>query len=626
MLFIGAAAGAAVGGVASEHAPSVFHDVPSVPPNALVEAEHAIRQRVAGVDLERFGEIRRRVLDGVPAGMALNLWEGAEFEALISRTERTSAGYTLSGRLAGVRHGAATLVVNGDVVAGTVWTPTALYDIRTVNGLQVLREVDVASLPPLAPPLARGHLPGGRSGTGTVRPQSDSDASDDGAVVELLVLWTARAAKKAGGVAGIRALIDLGVAAANDAYARSGVHFRLSLVGAEQTDYPDFDELNLSSDVYEEVDRRTEDILAVRDRVGADLTSIVVDGLAGFGGFAIMMHELSLDFANEAFSFVDVDRVAYNTLAHEIGHNMGVHHDRYVAPEGGVFPYSHGYVNQRALDPGAPRDACWATIMAYLSQCFEFGGHRLAVRIPYFSNPNLRYPAPDGDPLGVDESSTFTDRRGPANVVASLNKARHVVANFRRSLGDRGGATDHGDTPTEATPVSVGSITRGLLELEDVDYFRIDVPRTGTLRIETTGATDTRGELASADRDGRLPRRSGRQRRRGRQLPDRTTAEGRRLRRRSARRRRRTRAVPTARGLGLAAPRRSRRFGATGHARGGTVFHRRHLGNRRCRLLPLRLGRGGDAARGERRQRGRLRHALLAGWASGAGRRRQRPR
>ena len=392
-------------------------------------------------------------------------------------------------------------MVNGDVVVGTVWTPTALYDIRTVNGLQVLREVDVASLPPLAPPLAR-HLPSRRSGMGTVRPQSDSDASDDGAVVELLVLWTARAAKKAGGVAGIRALIDLGVAAANDAYARSGVHFRLSLVGAEETDYPNFDELKLSSDVYEEIDRRTEDIPAVRDRVGADLTSIVVDGLAGFGGIGNLMHELSLDFANEAFSFVDVDRVAYNTLAHEIGHNMGVHHDRYVAPEGGVFPYSHGYVNQRALDPGAPRDACWATIMAYLSQCFVFGGHRLAVRIPYFSNPDLRYPAPDGDPLGVDESSTFTDRRGPANVVASLNKARHVVANFRRSLGDRGGATDHGDTPTEATPVSVGSITRGLLELEDVDYFRIDVPRTGTLRIETTGATDTRGELASADRDG----------------------------------------------------------------------------------------------------------------------------
>ena len=73
------------------------------------------------------------------------------------------------------------------------------------------------------------------------------------------------------------------------------------------------------------------------------------------------------------------------------------------------------------------------------------------------------------------------------------------MANFRKSLGDRGGATDHGDTASEATRVAVRSTTRGLLEADDVDYFRINVPRSGVLRVETTGATDTRGELASAE-------------------------------------------------------------------------------------------------------------------------------
>lgn len=494
---------AAVGGMAGERAVPVFRDVRAPPSNALVEAEHVARQRLAAVDLGQFGEIHRRVRQGAPAGLTLNLWEDAEFHALIDRTQRTSAGYSLSGRLAGVRHGAATLVVNGDVVVGTVWTPGALYDIRTVNGAQVLREVNMAALPPLAPPMVRP-LPPRRAGADATQPPS---SSDDGSVVDVLVLWTARAAKKAGGEAAIRSLVDLGVAGANDAYARSGVRFRLSLVGAEQTDFPDFDELEMpfglsdfEMDIHEaELEAQWRAVFAVRDRVGADVVSIVME--MGFGGFANQMHELSPDFEDLAYNFVHVDRVAYNTLAHELGHNMGIHHDRFVAPEGGIFPYSHGYVNQRAFDPGAARDTCWTTIMAYPDQCFR-GGHRLTVRIPYFSNPNLRYPAPDGDPLGVDESSAFTDARGPANAVASLNKARHVVANFRPSRGDRGGAFDHGDVPSEATAVLVRSSTHGFLVAQDVDYFRIDVPRTGTLRIETTGATDTDGELTSADGDG----------------------------------------------------------------------------------------------------------------------------
>ena len=497
--------GVTAGSGAAEWLP-VFHGAPTSA-DALTETQHVIRQRLAVADLRQFAEARRRVRQGPPARLALNLWRDAKFDALIDRTARTSAGYSLSGRLVGVPQGTATLVVNGDVLVGTVWTPAGLYDVRTAEGLRVLREVDVASLPPLVPPLMRDYpVGGGRDGAAA---QSGGD-SDDGSVVDILVLWTERAAKRAGGVANIKALIDLGVAGANDAYARSGVHFRIGLAGAEQTDIPDLDVWDSSLELpgelsdaeqtawQEELGEEWDEVLAVRDRVGADIISIVME--MGFGGFGNLMHELSPNFESLAYNFVHVDRIAYNTLAHEIGHNMGLHHDRFVNSEGAVYPYSHGYVNQRAFNPGASDDSCWVTIMAYLNQC-GWGGHRLGVRIPYFSNPNMRYPAPGGDPLGIDESSTFTDSRGPANAVASLNKVRHVVANFRRSLGDSGGATDHGDTPSEATSVLVRSITRGMLEPEDVDYFRIDVPRTGTLRIETTGATDTHGELASADRN-----------------------------------------------------------------------------------------------------------------------------
>ena len=60
---------------------------------------------------------------------------------------------------------------------------------------------------------------------------------------------------------------------------------------------------------------------------------------------------------------------------------------------------------------------------------------------------------------------------------------------------------DHGNTPDTATLVSIPSTTRGNLEQGgDLDYFRINVRRSGQLRAYTTGSTDTFGTLF---RDGR---------------------------------------------------------------------------------------------------------------------------
>lgn len=63
----------------------------------------------------------------------------------------------------------------------------------------------------------------------------------------------------------------------------------------------------------------------------------------------------------------------------------------------------------------------------------------------------------------------------------------------------------HGDTPETATAVSLSPQTpctpiRGdLVSRTDVDYFRLDVPHPGLLRVETTGATNTSGTLSLAD-------------------------------------------------------------------------------------------------------------------------------
>ena len=488
----------AVGAEELDRGGALFGDAEPVP-GPVAMGPMALRQRWANVEIGRLDAVRGRVREGALAGLRLNMWPDAEFDAVFERMARTGDGYVLSGRLAAVRNGAATLVVNGDVVVGTVWTPRGVYDIRTVGDRQVVREVDVRTLPPLAEPAVRAY-PRNATKAGAERAFNVEDgAADDGSVVDILVLWTAAAAKRAGGRANINALINLSVALANDAYARSGVMFRLSLVGTEQTDFPDAN-LTFSRAVSmyddDQLAAYWNDLGAVRDRVGADIVTIAMEMF--FGGFANLMHELSREFEALAYNFVHVDHLGRTTLAHEVGHNMGLQHDRAVDPQGGIFPYSHGYVNQRALGAQARAGSCWATIMAYLHQCRRHE-HRLGVHVPYFSNPALRYPAEHGDPLGVAADSEFADGRGPADAVRSLNKARHVVANFRPSLGDRGGATDYGDTANDARAVSIPSTTRGFLEAEDVDFFRIDVPRSGLLRVETTGDLDTRGTLTSPE-------------------------------------------------------------------------------------------------------------------------------
>ena len=103
-----------------------------------------------------------------------------------------------------------------------------------------------------------------------------------------------------------------------------------------------------------------------------------------------------------------------------------------------------------------------------------------------------------------------------------------TVGSYRRSTttgggtptgggGGGGGSRDqHGNTPAQATPVSLGAVapwmasTAGQINsASDIDYFELSVPHDGVLVVETTGRTDTMGtvwqdgeELATEDSGG----------------------------------------------------------------------------------------------------------------------------
>ncbi len=149
------------GGLFREVAPA---GVAAVPDISAVADSITLRRRLVAIDFDQLAPPADTAA-AVPAGAAaapsgvltLNLFDDASFTGLVESVAPTfSGGYSLAGRLAGVEMGTMTLVVNGDVVAGTVRTLEATYRIRpAAGGLHAVSEVDLSRLPPLGEPIPR---------------------------------------------------------------------------------------------------------------------------------------------------------------------------------------------------------------------------------------------------------------------------------------------------------------------------------------------------------------------------------------------------------------------------------------------------------------------------------------
>ena len=129
-------------------------------------------------------------------------------------------------------------------------------------------------------------------------------------------------------------------------------------------------------------------------------------------------------FASAGFNVVRINcAVKGESLSHEVGHNFGAQHDRYVLTnaDGAVvankIPGAFGFV----LVPHRVR-----TIMAYNNFCKDILGVGCA-RIPYFSNKDQTYM---GFPLGVPDGFPYfslVDNR------LAMNLTARTVANFRHA-------------------------------------------------------------------------------------------------------------------------------------------------------------------------------------------------
>ena len=368
------------------------------------------RSRLVRIDWDRM-----RSVDGTAQGRAtasgsvvLNLFEDAVFNAVLDRREvRSTKKITWSGHIEGVPRSHVTLVVENGVMVGNVRVADSYFQVRYVGAdMHVIQQIDESRFPPDGEPIPV-YLPA----QGTI-PDFGIAAADDGSTFDVMVVYTPAARAAAGGTTAINALINLAVAETNTAYAKSGIFPRLRLIHTEEVAYTESG--NFSTDlnrITNPSDGFMDNVHPLRNAHGADLVSLIVEGTS-LCGIAWLMTTQSNEF--EALAFSVVARICATgnySFGHELGHNMGLQHDRAAAPANGVFPFSHGYVDI----PHNFRD-----IMGTQTSCIT------CVRIQNFSNPNVTF---NGFPTGVSQALPQS-----ADAAASLNATAFTVANWRAQI------------------------------------------------------------------------------------------------------------------------------------------------------------------------------------------------
>ncbi len=346
---------------------------------------------------------------------------------ITEREERPNGVKIWQGQVEGQSQNRITLVSKGNITVGNIRTDEGVIEIRYAgSGAYTIRLIDPNLLPndlhPGAPPVTATATP----------PPPRQVAPAETAVIDIMILLTPQAYDALGDNGdAVGAAIDLMLEEANQAYELSNAHIRLNWAHAQgvggriYNDSGDLeDDLNTLSS-----DRTMLGSLAsnLQEDVGADLTTLLVRDGGGSCGIAWQMNESNeAGFAAIAFSVVDVDCLSNYSYPHELGHNMGLQHDRDNADSSPRYSYAYGYQDPQSR---------FRTIMAYpcRPECS---------RVPFFStpDPSLAY---QGIPFG-----TATEDNARA-----LRNIRGVVADYSETRGE-GEAADAESSGDEAAAFS----------------------------------------------------------------------------------------------------------------------------------------------------------------------------
>lgn len=370
--------------------------------------------------------------------LRLNLFKDVDVECYFEDLKvHRNNGYTWVGRLVDDPYSSVTISVVDGVMAANIHSPIhGEYQVRYIGQVDYeSREID----PMMFPPCGTGpeHAVPPAPVTGKLR-RAQPDAKTATYVVDVLVVYTASARAAVGGTAAMQSLINLAITESNDAYLYSIVDMELNLAGTFEVNYNESSGFSPAlSALTSTNDGVMDEVHVAREAFGADMVSLIIDN-SGSCGLAYLMTSLAGDFSGSAFSVEHYSCATGNySFAHELGHNMGSHHDLENAPGGGLYPYSLGWHWGNSSNPGYNGD--YRSIMAYAP----------GTRVQRFSNPNVQF------------AGEATGSAGVADNALSLNNAASTVAAWRDpaawiAVAPNNGLTVNGSVGGPFTPSSLG--------------------------------------------------------------------------------------------------------------------------------------------------------------------------
>ena len=371
--------------------------------NALPESPPSLRQRFARISPDLLEDAWARA--GSPDNLLrLNLFDDAVFDAVVTGWDPMTNGHSLWGHLVGDEASSVVFVANGELVVGTVEAASGSFAVEPAGapGVVSIRQLDVDESAPGAPPRVPPPAPPVDRAQPIAPPspsRSQRGAREDGSRIDVLVVYTPAARRAAGGYHRIQTQIELMASVTNLAYERSGVIPRIRVVTSAEVE-------RVESDIDSDLDFvvASAEVGRIRNRNAADAVIMLgvgyKDRIPAWCGLAYLMRYPGPSFEAEAFGVVDYGCRPHGApFAHELGHIMGVAHDRYTmrvdpkrkvpVADSGAYPYSFGYVNQRMFNARAETQRHWITIMSYRKQCAARNISPCR-RILRFSNPDQK--------------------------------------------------------------------------------------------------------------------------------------------------------------------------------------------------------------------------------------------
>lgn len=352
-----------------------------------------------------------------PSRLAFDVFDGSQLAARLTRAERHTDGTTiLSGSVEGDALSEVMLVQYRHAVSGHVrWGDGQFLELVTLDGpggaqlfLRELNAAPAAELPDTA--MAAEIFPAQAA-------PATGDGSDDGSVVDVMIVYTDQARAGRGGTDQIEAMVREAVAVTNAAFERSKVQTRIRLVYSQEVRHSESPtQLTDLNRVTNPSDGMLDEVHALRSHYGADVVSLWVNnGVLGVAGIAWLGRNRDAD-EYWAFNVVGTPFAVSNlTFAHELGHNFGAEHDHLNATSAPFLPYAYGYQNTAG-------GRIFRTIMAY-----ECAGTPCP-RIGYYSSPLVAYEGIKVGDGNTDNARAFNQTR------TTLARYRAAVANPAQSF------------------------------------------------------------------------------------------------------------------------------------------------------------------------------------------------